>query len=237
MHISFKCKILRRSQRHLRGDEPLDDRIICKIEEHRDMIGNTALLKCSSEKLRDIILDAHRGKYNAEPLIRPRTQRRLCDQLGCQLIVRQSVAGENRQLLSANKSGQTIDGRNTRIDIIARILAPARVERHAVHVDPYVRDDRSQPVDRSADAVKRPAQNFFGESQLHRVPRQFCMRILQGHAIRPLEDLDDGLILIILNDSAELLLCPVDLELDDLVVGCAFDAFQNDQGTVYFTEA
>ena len=129
MHSLFKSKILCCSQCDFRSQKTLNSWIICQIQEHNNMVGSTALLKGSAEKLSNIILNTHCSKYNSEIFIRIGTKRSLTYDLCSQLVMRKTVSGENRKLLSTNQCGQTINGRNTCIDVVSRILTGNRVQR------------------------------------------------------------------------------------------------------------
>ena len=228
-------QILRCRQRDTRGDDALDDGVICKIKEHSDVIGHAALLKCPPEILRNIVFNAHSGKYNTELLIAVPAKVGLQDQLGCQLIVRQAVPGEDRELLTADQRCKRIDRGDSRIDIISRILTPAGIERHAVHIDPHLRGNRPQIVDRTADAVESPAEDILRQSNLHRVTGQNCPRIAKGHAVRAFKYLDDSPVLIALDNSPYALCAVLHPELDDLIVSGSPKTFEDDKRTVNFT--
>ncbi len=64
-----KSQIFRDSQGNLRSDESFYDRIICQVQEHGNMVGNTAFLKCFLEEIRNIMFDTHSGKYNSKLFI------------------------------------------------------------------------------------------------------------------------------------------------------------------------
>ena len=68
MHALFKCKILSQRQRHLRGDQTLNDRIIGQIDKHGDVVGNTAFLEGSAEEVCHIVLYTHGGEHDCELL-------------------------------------------------------------------------------------------------------------------------------------------------------------------------
>ena len=232
MHVLLKCQILGSCQRDLRCDQTLDNRVISQVEEHRDVARYAALLKCLAEILRDIVLDAHRGKYDTELALRVLSDVRLLHNLCRQLIMRKTVAGENRQLLAANQSCQSVDSGNTCLNEVSRILAAARVQRKTVDIDLRVGDDRTEAVDRTADTIKCTAQDVLGECDLHRMTRQSRMCIGQGHTRRSLEDLNNGVVLIALDDTAELLLLAVHRELNNFIVSGVLYAFEDDERAV-----
>ena len=91
------------------------------------MRGNAAFLKGPAEKLCHIVLHAHGSKDNCKLLVRVISQRCLLHDLRRQLIMRKSVSGKDRQLLSPDQGHQTVNGRNSGTDIISRIFTGHRV--------------------------------------------------------------------------------------------------------------
>ena len=81
----------------------------------------------TAEEIRYVVLHAHGRKYDTELLVRIVAQGSLLYQLCRQLIMGQTVAGENRQLLSSNQGGQTVDRGKSGTDIVTRILTGNRV--------------------------------------------------------------------------------------------------------------
>jgi hypothetical protein len=63
-----------------------------------------------------------------------------------------------------------------------------------------------------------------------------CPRIAKGHAVRALKYLDDGSVLIALDNSTYAPCAVLYPKLYDLIVGGSPKAFQNDQGTINFTQ-
>ncbi len=61
-------------------------------------------------------------------------QRSLLYDLCCQLVMWKSVSGEDRQLLSADQCGQSVDGGDTGTDIVSRIFTANRVQRKTVDI-------------------------------------------------------------------------------------------------------
>ena len=64
---------------------------------------------------------------------------------------------------------------------------------------------------------------------------QLGVGIAKGHIVRSAEHLDNRLILIALNDTAQLFLIAVHRNLYNLLVGRVLYAFQGNQGAVDFT--
>ncbi len=105
-----------------------------KVQEHSNVVRYTALLKGSAEELCYVIFNTHSCKYNGKVLIRICTQRSLLYDLCSQLIVRKTISGKDRKLLSSNQGGQSVDCGNTGVDIVSWIFTCYRVQRQTIDV-------------------------------------------------------------------------------------------------------
>ena len=181
MHAFLECKVLGSCQRYLRSDQTLYNRVICQVQEHNNVVRYTAFLEGPAEELCYVVFNTHSDKYDCELFIRI-SQGCLLYDLCCQLVVRKSVSGENRQLLSTNQGGQTVDCRDTGMDIVSWVFTGNRVQRQAVDVSSYLCVNRSHAVDRFSDTVKGTSQDFLGKSDLHRMSGQTGMGIGKRHA-------------------------------------------------------
>lgn len=121
MHAFLECKVLGSCQCYLRSDQTLYNRVVCQVQEHNNVVRYTAFLQGPAEELCYVVFNTHSGKYDCKLLIRISKGCLLYD-LCCQLVVRKSVSGEDRQLLSTNQGGQTVDCRNTGMDIVSGYL-------------------------------------------------------------------------------------------------------------------
>ena len=65
--------------------------------------------------------------------------------------------------------------------------------------------------------------------------RKPCMGIAQGHAVRALKHLDDGLIPVYLNNSAYLVEIPGHGHLHDFIISRILNALQDHQRAIDFT--
>ncbi len=233
MHITLKRQILRHRKRHLRRNQTLYHRVIGQIQEHTHMVRHAALLKSLAEKLRNIMLDAHRPKHHGKILIRPVPKGRLFHNLRRQLVMGKPVPRKNRKLLPPNQRGQPVNGRDSRPDIIPWILPADRIQRQAVHVSLLGRPNRPKPVNRHPDAVKRTPQHFRGNRHLHGMSGQPRMGIPKRHILRSLEDLNHRLILIQLHNTAHLLRIAVHHKLHNLIKKRTLQPFQHNKRAVY----
>ena len=160
------------------------------------MIRNSAFFESSFEKFGYVVLYAHSGKYNREFFVGIVSQRGLLYDLSSQLIMGQTISREDRKLLSADQSGQSVDGRNTCADIVSGILTHDRIQRKAVNINLNLRHHRPQTVDDLSDTVKGTAQNILRKLDLHGVTGQPGMSIHQGHTVCALEYLNHCFIFI-----------------------------------------
>src|SRR5213594_4075072 len=77
-----------------------------------------------------LMRDPHRGEDDAERLAAP-DDFGLSSDLQRHLVVRESRAGEQRELLAADQGVQTIDRRDARLDELCGVLPRIRVDRGA----------------------------------------------------------------------------------------------------------
>ena len=91
------------------------------------MIGDAAFFKGAAEKVRHIMFDTHGGKDNGEFFFGIISKRSLAYNLSSQLVMGKAVPRENRKFLTADQSGQTIDGGNSGTDIVPWIFSFDRI--------------------------------------------------------------------------------------------------------------
>ena len=127
MHTFFKSQIFGGGQCHFRSDQSLNDRIICQVQIHDYVVRNTAFLEGTAEELSHVIFDTHRRKNDGEFFIGIVTKRSLLYDLCGKLVMGKTVSGENRKLLSADQSCQTVDGGDAGTDIVTRIFTGDRI--------------------------------------------------------------------------------------------------------------
>ena len=236
MHSFLECKVLGSCQRYLRSDQTLYNRVVCQVQEHNNVIRYTAFLEGPAEKLCYIVFNTHSGKYDCELLIGI-SQGCLLYNLCGQLVVRKSVSGEDRQLLATNQGSQTVDCRNTGMDIVSWVFTGNRVQRQAVDVSSYLCVNRSHAVDRFSDTVESTSKDFFGKSDLHRMSGQTGMGIGKRHARGSLKYLNNGFVFVYSNDTSQFFLIAVYGKFYDFLVGSIFYTFQNNQRAIDLTKA
>ena len=236
MHAFLECKVLGSCQRYLRSDQTLYNRVVCQVQEHNNVVRYTAFLKGPAEELCYVVFNTHSGKYDCKLLIRISKGCLLYD-LCCQLVVRKSVSGEDWQLLATNQGSQTVDCRNTGMDIVSWVFTGNRVQRQAVDVSSYLCVNWSHAVDRFSDTVEGTSKDFFGKSDLHRMSGQTGMGIGKRHARSSLKYLNNGFVFVYSNDTSQFFLIAVYGKFYDFLVGSIFYTFQNNQRAIDLTKA
>ena len=160
MHTFFKSQIFGGGQCHFRSDQSLNYMIVCQVQIHDNVVGNAALLEGLAEEVCHVILNAHSRENNSEFLIGSSvSQGSLLYDLSCQTVMWQTISGENRKLLSADQSGQTIDRGNTGTNVVTRIFTGNRVQRQTVYIDVCFRIDITQTIDRLSDTIEGTAED------------------------------------------------------------------------------
>ena len=196
VHILFKCQIFCHGQCNLRRNQTFHDRIVCEVQKHGNVVCNTAFFKGSAEEICHIVFDAHCCEYDRKFFIRIVSERSLLHNLRRKLVMRKSVSGEDRQLLTADQGGQSVDCRNSGADIVSRVFPHDRIQRKSIDIPFQLCNDRTQIIDRLSDSIKCPSQHIRGERNLHRMSGQFGVCVLQRHALRSFKDLDHRFVFI-----------------------------------------
>ena len=147
----------------------------------------------------------------------------------------QTVSGENRKLLSPDQSHQSVNRRDTGPDIVSGIFPRNRVQGLAIYIQHFLRNNFTQSVNGNADSVHGAAQHILGNAQNHRMSGQAGVNIAQSQSLCAFKYLNDGLVLINLNDTAQLLFVSVYDHFHNFIVGGAGNAFQHYHGAVNCT--
>ena len=108
MHVLFKCEVLGSGQRHTRGRNTLNRRVIREVDEQDGTVERAGLTETLDEEVGFLESDAHCGKDNRERLRGSaylRLPRDLCGEVG----VGQTGCREDRQLLAADKGIQPVN--------------------------------------------------------------------------------------------------------------------------------
>ena len=127
MHAFFKGQILCGSKSYLRSDQPFHHRVVGKVQIHHYVVRYSAFLEGPAEEFCYVILYTHCCKDNGKVLIIVASQRSLLHDLGGKLVMGKSVAGEDRQFLSTDQGGQSVNGGDTCLDKVPGIFSGYRV--------------------------------------------------------------------------------------------------------------
>ncbi len=156
-------EVLGSGQRETRCQEPLRRRIAREIEEQRGPLERARALEARAEELRAVVRHAdsreHDGEVFSFPGRRRAAQARVGRDLDREPVVRQSAAGEQRQLLPAHEAVHQVQGRDAGLDEIARTRACNRIDRQPVDGVGLACRDRRPAVDHLSDAVEDAAEN------------------------------------------------------------------------------
>ena len=108
MHTAVEGEIFCSGQRHARRRDTLDRGVVGKVREQHRAVDGAGALEFVDEELRFFKCDADGGKDNGKVALAVQ-HLRLSRDLRGQLRVRQARAGEDRQLLSADKGIEAVD--------------------------------------------------------------------------------------------------------------------------------
>ena len=104
--------------------------------------------------------------------------------------MRQSAAGEQRQLLAAHETVHQVERRDARFDEVAGHRARHGVDRQAVDAQVLARRHRRAPVDHLADAVENAPENRRGDAERQRLAEETHDGAGEGESGGRFEDLD-----------------------------------------------
>lgn len=161
MACLFEGKIFSGGQRDLRCQKSLYNRVIGKVQKHNYMVRGAAFFKGSAEKFCNVIFDTHCGEYNCKIFVRVISKRCLLYDLCGKLIVRKTISGKNRKLLSADQGSKTINRGDSCIDIVSWIFTFDRIQRKSVDVQTYLRCDLAQSVNRAVPIPLKVRPRFL----------------------------------------------------------------------------
>ena len=166
VHVQLEGQVLGGGQGHARRGDALDGRVVGQVDEQdRALDGarcarKSLMKKSASSKVMPM---AANTTANVSPA---------CSTLAWRAIwaasrgVRQTGAGEDRQLLAAHQRVEPVDGGDAGLDELVREIAGVRVDRGAVDVEHLLRDDLRAAVDGPPDAVEDPAEHVRRDAQL-----------------------------------------------------------------------
>ena len=160
MHAFFKCQILCSGKCDLWCQQSFNDRVVCQVQEHDNVIRSTAFFESTAEKFCNIVFNTHSCKNDCKVFIGITAQRSLLYDLCSQLVMWKTISGKDWKFLTTDQSSQTINCRNTGIDIVSWIFSRDRIQRKTVDIKVNLRSYRTESVDRLTDTVEGTAEDF-----------------------------------------------------------------------------
>jgi len=199
-------QVFRRREGGAGGQQAQHRRIVGAVDEQHRALGRAAGLELIDEETDLAVGHADRSEDHGERLrLLPFAPQhpRLGRDLGGQLVGRQPRPGEDGQLLPARQRVQAIDGRDAGLDELAGMGADGRVDRRAVDVQRRFRYDQRPAVNRLAGAVQHPAEHRQGDIQAGDIATKTDARRAQVQPGRPHEHLDDAVMAVDFQHTAQ----------------------------------
>ena len=166
MHALLESQIFSGGQGHTGRGNSLYGRVVCQVQEKNRTVDGACFTEGLLEEVRFLEGNAHGGKYYGEFLILA-ADLCLTGNLSSQLGVGQTGSRENRQLLAPDQGVQAVDGGDTGLNELGRVLPGGGVHGQAVDIHPFIRDDFRSVIDDISHAVEDTAQHIFRYAELH----------------------------------------------------------------------
>ena len=130
----FKGQIFGGSQRHTRCCDTLNRRVVGKVRENDGAVDGACAAEFLNEELRFLKRNTDGGEDDGK--VGSVVAQNLCltRDLRGKLCMGKTGAGEDRQLLAADKGVQTVDRGNAGLDKFVRVIARGGVHRQTVNV-------------------------------------------------------------------------------------------------------
>ena len=180
--------MLSKCQGCLRCDCSLQRRIVCKGEEHRNVIKSTCFLERIDEVLGNIVFDTHGSKDDCEIALST-ADLSLTHNLGCKLVMLHTVSGEDRKLLALDKCHHSIDYRYTGLDEVPRILTGCRIHRNTIHIPLIFSCRNLRTIARLSETIHDTAKHLLCDTERERLSKEVHPRIRKVESVRSLEAL------------------------------------------------
>src|SRR5512140_1486420 len=105
--------------------------------------------------------------------------------------MRESRLGEDRDLLPEDDRVQRVDRGDSGLEKIARMLAPARIDRRTADRAHLGRSRRRKSVARPSEAVEDPPEKLGTDAEAERAAVKANRRAVELQAVGRAEDFDD----------------------------------------------
>ena len=169
VHAAFKGQIFGGSQRHTRCCDTLNRRVVGKVRENDGAVDGACAAEFLNEELRFLKRNTDGGEDDGK--VGSVVAQNLCltRDLRGKLCMGKTGAGEDRQLLAADKGVQTVDRGNAGLDKFVRVIARGGVHRQTVNVLHLGGQNLGAAVLRVAHAVEDAAKHILRHGQLQRM--------------------------------------------------------------------
>ncbi len=171
MHVLFEGQILRRRQCHTRRGNSFNRRVIGQIDKQHRPLNGAGVGQVVNKELGGLKGNAHHSEDNRKRLAFSANRCLPC-QLGGHLIMRQTRTGEDGQFLAANQRVQPIDGTDTGLDKLIRIVPCIWIDWAAVNIHLLLGNNCRSVVYRDAGTAEYAAQNIRRNRQFHRLAQK-----------------------------------------------------------------
>ena len=228
MHSLFVRQIFCRCQCHFRRRDTFNRRVIRQIHEQHSALDSARPAEVADKVIRFLIGDADSAEHDGEAVALAQ-HARLTRNLRRQLCVRQTRAGEHRQLLTANQRVQTVNGGNARLDKFTRIVARGGIQRFAVDIHPHFGNQLRAAILWLAHAVENAAEHVHRDAQFNAAPQKTRRGVGDAQAVGGFKQLHHRLVAIHFQHFAGTNFAVRLMDFHQLIVCHAADAFHQHQ--------
>ena len=191
MHSKVKGQVLSGRQCHTRGGNALDRWIIGQVGKQHRAVDGAGTAELINKEFRFLKGDTDGGENYSKVALAIQYPR-LTGNLSRQLGVRQTGAGEDRQLLPSYQGVQAINGRDAGLDKLIGVVAGGWVHCQTIDIPVFIRQNSRTIIDGLAHSVKYTAQHIAGNRQLQRVTQKPDLGLRQVDAGGSLKQLHHG---------------------------------------------
>jgi len=159
-------------------------------------------------------------------------QRSLTANLGTDGIMWETGGREERNLLATGDGVHDIDGGNSRLDHLLRVVTLERINWLALNIEEVLGEHGWTVVDRLTLTVELATKHLCGDGHLEDVASELAMRVRVVNVSRAFEDLNDSFSSSDLKDLTLSILAVAKLHVDDFGVPGELDVVEDDEGAL-----
>ena len=150
--------------------------------------------------------------------------------------MRKTCARENRKLLSANQSVQSVNCRNACLNKLSRIVTSRRIHRKSVDVEHLFRNNVRPAVLWSSHTVEYTTEHIRRYRKLRPVSEEAHRALLQVDALRRLKKLNQRVMSVDFEDFAKSFLPARKQDFAKFIVGNIINILDQHQRSYNFTD-